>query len=301
MSSVANLSAVSFSEAVVSLYPQLASGEADYANPFWLGAKVQGGGWQANTSLRTRLPTGLARLRIVPGVVSFRLRLNQVFVRSAVPGQLPGLPDRRPGVLEVTWRDAASGLWARTRFRGVYVEAGEWTSVDHYQCGFNRELVAEEMEDFSGTGLLPEQVGLNSVLYHDNARAGVELYRYETATGTYSEVVPGLAARLGVEFAVDGAGVAVNGEDWLSADTPSRVNVGAQSGFVPRPAWRLEFRRGDRLLGWLSWRGLAAASVAEVAGPLTLPADGFAFRSVGSVRMTLREANGLRHLGLGVF
>ncbi len=291
--STTNTTAVALSEAVVSLYPALASGQADYAAPVWLGATAQGGGWENTFGVRSRFPTGARAPKGVSGAQSLKLRFDRVWVRSSVAGQFDWQPGRGRHVLEVTWRDAGSGLWSRSRFHGVTMEGGSWSADGLYSFGTGQSFTATRIEALAGTGLLPEQVNLISVvsLVTDTAR---EVFRYDAGTGVYSEVHPGLAATLGITLSA--AVMDLDGEVWLDTDGGLRLNRGITVG-GPLPERRIDWRRGDRWLGSLGWRGLYVPASLQVAGPLSLPADGVAF-SNGTVRATLRPGEGLRHTGV---
>lgn len=294
MPSVTNLSAFAFSEAVVSLYPALPNGEPDYANPIWLGAAVQGGSLGSDLNVRRRDSTGSTLPRYIPGGQSHRLTLNRVWTKSE--GQRDWRPDRTPCVAELTWRDAVTGLWSRDRFYGVQAVSGQWSADGLYAFGVDQQFVAAARQNVGGRGLLPEQAGLIDVHWR-RGDVSLHLHRYATATGTYTEVVPGTAAALAVELASATGAVSVGGEEWLTLSgggLSARNRVIGTGGELP-PV-RLDYRAGDRWLGSLARSGFYVPAFATVAGPLALPADGVAFRSGATVVGTLRPDQ-LRYLG----
>lgn len=285
MPSVLNQSAVALSEAVVSLYPALPNGEADYSRPYWLGAAVQGGGFGFEIEQRRRQSTGAALPRYIPGGASLRLNFARVWVKAT--GQADWRPDRQTCVLEMTWRDAASGLWSRERFYGVQAVSGNWAADGLYAFGMDQQFVASAVQNVGGRGLLPEVAGLADIHWRDGD-ASVHLFRYDTATGAYVETFPGTAELLGVELDPGGS-VMVGGESWMEMGDGGIVARNRLIGTGSElPSRRLDYRIGDRWAGSLARAGFYVPGFSTVAGPLALPADGFAFRDGAVVRGTLR-------------
>jgi hypothetical protein len=292
VSGITNLSAVAISEAVVSLYPALTTGEADYTRPIWLGAAAQAGRFGEEIAVRRRQATGLALPRYLPGASSLRISLDRVWTRHETAADWR--PGRQACVLELTWRDALSGRWSRHRFYGVQAVSGEWTNDGYYAFGVGQSFVAAAMVSLGGTGLLPEQAGLLDVHWRDGD-THTHLFRYGTATGVYTEVFPGTAEVLGVELDGASGAVMVGGEDWLGLGDGGIMAASLSTDQSGRPERRLEYRIGDRLAGSLHRGGLIVPATSQVAGPLALPTDGFAFRDGATVRATLR-ADRLRYL-----
>ena len=294
-----NHSAVSFSEAVASLYPADAYGEPDLGNPVWLGGCVHGGRIDSALTTRQRQRTGAPHAKPVQGPETHTVELQRLWVvgQSGQNWQ----PARGRHVLDLTWQDTVSRVWSRTRFYDVAMQAGNWTAEGLYQFGVSQVLTSGRRFDHpGGQGLLPSQSPFVDVFWVAGGEA-LALYRHDPLTGTYTEFVPGQADSRAL-IAGDGSSIGPEeGPLWMSAGVGGlSVRATVAAGARPLPYPRLEFRRGDTFLGALAWNGWHAFTVGTLAGPLTAPADGFAFRSAGVVRGHLTAATGMKALGYPV-
>ena len=150
--------AVSLIEATLWLWPETVQGEADLANPIWVGAAVnQLRMERVPVAVETR-PTGAPTPR--RHVLTYLHTIGIGHVLVSENDRLPApLPVGRM-VLQVTWvpeewAGRTRNAWMRRVFRGVTVDADQ--EGDREGVGFDREtrFQAEFMDESGGVGAPP--------------------------------------------------------------------------------------------------------------------------------------------------
>lgn len=269
-----NHSAVSLSEAVVSLYVADAVGEPDLTQPVWLGGCVEGGRIESTISTRQRHPTGAPHSKPVQGPEAHTLEFQRVWVTSRT-GQ-NWHPARGRYVMDLTWRETNTRDWFRDRFYNVALPSGNWSAQGLYQFGVSQVFTASRRLPLAGNGLLPSENPFLDAWWLDGSEV-FPLYRHDPLAHTWTEHVAGRAESR-VVIASDGASIGVEGGPlWLTAGAGGlSIRGTGLPGVRALPFPRLEFRRGDTYLGALAWNGLYFPTSATVAGPITPPADAFA-------------------------
>lgn len=136
-------------EAVISLYPEDAEGNAVTASPVWIGARVEGVELDAQLEEVESTPSGAASREFEPLGELHHIRIERIWVLSAATLSGSALARGR-FVLEILTEDRRLRVWHRRTYFGVTMLSNRLRSQGLMHYGEQQEFRARRYVEASG-------------------------------------------------------------------------------------------------------------------------------------------------------